>query len=501
MIGMDVWVKIKALRAQGLGAKKIARQLGIGKQTVRRYLRQEHVPRYKPRASKIDPYREEIRQRVEQGLTGTRILREIRELGYTGRYSILTDYIRTFRPQPPAMASVRFETLPGQQAQVDWSDFGEITIDGQTYRLSCFAMVLGWSRAQYIEFTISQTLDVFLTCHERAFRFFGGCPKEILYDNLKSVALHRCGRAVEFNSKFLEFAGYYGFEPKLCWPRRAQTKGKVERNFQYVEKDFFLGKNLSTLAEYNREARVWMDTVANCRIHGTTKERPCDRLEQERPHLIAIANQPEFDCAVLHIRKVSRDCMVSFEANRYSVPYRLAGQTVFVYADPERLRVQFDDQWVATHVRVHGKGQMVMAAQHYQGLIPRLADRSWEQCQHEFQALGPHAAEYLAGLTKAHKGNARYHAEKVLRLGDEYSNEQIDAALAQALQYGAWGSRSIENICRQQRAQRAPVAEIVAPVELAATGLVQAPLLEITVQKRDLSVYAAVAEGGGVHAD
>src|SRR5712692_3203594 len=303
--------------------------------------------------------------------------------------------------------------------------------------------------------------------------------------NLKSVVLHRCGRAIEFNRKFLEFAGYYGFAPKACAPRRTQTKGKVERNFQYVEKDFFLGQNLTTVEDYNRAAGVWMDTIANCRVHGTTQERPCDRLAVEREHLLPMADKPEFDCSILHLRKVSRDCMVSFEANRYSVPYALAGQVVYVYADPERLRVRFKDQWVATHARVHGKGQMICEPQHYEGLVRRQEDRNWEQVRAEFLQLGGHAADYLEGLVQSQKGNARYHAERIVRLKEDHTAEQIDQALEQALRYGALGFRTIANICRQRKALRAQMGQLPA-VDLAATGLVRCPLLEIAVQKRDL---------------
>lgn len=492
---MEIWVKIRALRAQGLGVKKIARQLGIGKGTVRKYLRQEHYPGYRQRLSKLDPFREEIRKRVDQGLTGARILREIREQGYQGGYTILTDFIRTFRPGPEERASVRFETPPGYQGQVDWSDFGEVIIGGEKKRLSCFAMVLSWSRAQYIEFTLSQTLEVFLQCHINAFHYFAGVPCETVYDNLKSVVISRCGRAVEFNRKFLDFAGYYGFEPRPCWPGRARTKGKVERNFQYVDKDFFLGKEFTSLEDLNREARTWLDTVANCRIHGTTNERPFDRLAQEREHLIKIDGREDFDCSLIQIRKVSRDCMVSFEANRYSVPYRLAGQMVFVYASKDHITVRFDGQVVASHQRVYGKGQIVCDGQHYQGLIKPPKCRNLEEVKKEFLELGPNASSYLDGLIQTHKGNARYHAEKILRLKEDYSLEEINQAFDQALNYRAFGFRYIENICHQRRTLRGKIPYLPQQVNLALTGLLRCPLFEIAVERRDLALYAQVAEG------
>jgi hypothetical protein len=213
--------------------------------------------------------------------------------------------------------------------------------------------------------------------------------------------------------------------------------------------------------------------------------------------LIGLEGRPDFDCAVMEIRKVSRDCLISFEANRYSVPYSLAGQTVFVYARKDQLEIRFNGQLMACHRRVQGKGRMILAQHHYQGLRAPNPERTLPQIQGEFLQLGPHAGSYLEGLIHTHKGNARYQAEKILRLQPAYRAEQIDQALAHALSYGAFGWRPIENILKQQSFRPGHVQGW--PV--AATTLVRCPLVEIAVEQRPLQVYAQVAEGRTVYAD
>lgn len=233
MIRLEEWVDIVALHRQGHGIKMIARHAGISRNAVRRALRRGGPPLYEraPRPSKLDPFKDYLVQRLTEfpELSCERLLGEIRIRGYTGGRTILKDFTFPYRRRRREPI-VRFETAPGDQAQVDWSDLGVHLIDGHPTKLYLFAMVLGYSRCLFAEVVTRTDTDTLITCHRRAFTYFGGTTRTILYDNMKTVVIQRgAGGDHHFNPKFLDFAGCVGFAPKLCRPYRAKTKGKVER--------------------------------------------------------------------------------------------------------------------------------------------------------------------------------------------------------------------------------------------------------------------------------
>ncbi len=287
MLVLEEAVEIRVLRRQGKSIREIARVLEVSRNTVRRYLRVERLPRYEreTRPSKLDPYKHYVDERVKAAapdwIPATVLLRELRALGYPGGYSILKDHLATLRPLAKPEPLVRFETDPGRQMQVDFA-----TIRRGRDRLSVFIATLGWSRATYLEFVTD----------ERAFYFFGGVPREVLYDNMRTVVsdrdrygpgLHR------YNRTFLDFAHHHGFVPRLCRPYRAKTKGKVERFIRYLRASFYvpLASQLSPEGlkvdrdTANARAGTWLREVANARVHATTGEVPLVRLELERERL------------------------------------------------------------------------------------------------------------------------------------------------------------------------------------------------------------------------
>jgi transposase len=242
MITLEEWVMINHLHKQGVPKARIARELGLDPRTVDRAISLDEHPERKrqSRSSILDPYKDFIKQRLgKYDLTATRILREIQEQGYPGSYTIVKDYVRQVKGAKPKPAFVRFETEPGEQAQMDWSNFGWIEVDSKRMRLWCFSMVLGYSRTLYIEFTHSQNLVALGQAHINAFRYFGGVTHSILYDNMTTVALSREGKEIDWNPQFMDFAQYYGFVPRLCLPGRKETKGKVERPYSYIRSSFF----------------------------------------------------------------------------------------------------------------------------------------------------------------------------------------------------------------------------------------------------------------------
>ncbi|MBE3584426.1 MAG: IS21 family transposase [Limnochordaceae bacterium] len=271
--------RLYELHGEGRSIREIARTLGVSRNTVRRYLRSPEVLRPAPRAprgSKLDPYKEFIRQRVAEGVENCVVLlRELKAQGYTGSYTLLKEFVRPLRRGRSAPVTVRFETSPGQKAQVDWDSCAYTLPDGSVRRKWVFAMVLSWSRAVYVEFTDRADTATFIRCHLNAFRYFGGVPETCLYDRTRLVVLGLDEHGEpQWNERFLDFALRVGFAIRLCQGYRPQTKGRVESAIKYIKGNFWPVVRFTDLEDLNRQALAWCDTVANVRIHGTTHERP-----------------------------------------------------------------------------------------------------------------------------------------------------------------------------------------------------------------------------------
>ena len=297
MLVAEEAVEIRVLSKQGKSIRDIARLLKVSRNTVRRYIRGEGLPRYerKTRPSKLDDYKQYIAERVRaaapEWIPATVLLRELRALGYTGGVSILKDHLATLKPVARPEPLIRFETEPGRQMQADFA-----TIRRGKDRLAVFIATLGWSRATFVEFVTDERMETLLGCHERAFFYFGGVPREVLYDNMRTVVTERdrYGPGLHrYNRTFLDFAHHHGFVPRLCQPYRPRTKGKVERFIRYLRASFYvpLASQLSpeglTVDRDTANARVgtWLREIANARVHATTGEIPAVRLEQERERL------------------------------------------------------------------------------------------------------------------------------------------------------------------------------------------------------------------------
>ena len=229
-------------------------------------------------------------------LNTRKLLRELKARGYQGGLTQLILYVQPYRTSREERAVLRFETLPGQQAQVDWGSFGYISHEGRQQRLYAFVMTLGYSRMLYLEFTTRTDVSIWLRCHQHAFEYFGGVPEEMLHDNLKTAVLSRgAGGKIHWNARYLDFALYYGFTPYPCKPYRAQTKGKVERMMGYVRQNFWVGTHFVDLDDLNGQGLEWLASVANVRLHGTTGVPPLSRMSEEnaaRLTAAALRHQP-----------------------------------------------------------------------------------------------------------------------------------------------------------------------------------------------------------------
>jgi transposase len=356
---------IKLLLKQGLSQREIARRTGLSRNTVAR-LAAQPTPRLYSRpapGSILDPFKPYLRERFEAGpLSAVRLLEEIRPLGYSGGVHLLREFLATLRTEQRrrARATIRFETPPGEQGQVDWCHCGSFAGPlGEPVKVYAFVMVLGFSRMTYVEFTTSMELPELLHGHQAAFTFFGGCPRELLYDNMAQVKLPH---SAQWNPLFLDFAQHYGFAPRTCRVRRPRTKGKVERTIGYLQENFLAGRSFADLAELNAQGQHWLEHTANVRVHATTGKRPVDLLPLEQ--LTPLAEVRPYPLGRRSARKVSAEGVVHLDRSTYSVPPDYVGKTVLVEEGELQIRIRCDEMIIAEHRKAERPGQQVVAPEH-----------------------------------------------------------------------------------------------------------------------------------------
>ena len=305
----------------------------------------------------------------EDNYSAVLIHEKLIEKGLDIGYTIVREYVASKKKELNRKATIRFETMPGLQGQVDWGFFENYKVyeNGEYKKLYCFLMVLGFSRMRYIEFVTDMSTDTLIKCHSNAFRYFGGYPKEILYDNMKQVVIKRLLKQEnsELNKQFEDYAGFYGFKPILCRPYRGrQTKGKVERTVKYVRENFMIGRKYNSLDDLNAQAISWCNKI-NSKVHGTTNKIPFDVLPCEK--LLPIKREFIFD--KLNIRKVEKDCLVSYKGNKYSVPAEYALKEVTVLSLNNLLAIYYNGKQIATHKLSYDKNTMNVNKEHYKSLI------------------------------------------------------------------------------------------------------------------------------------
>lgn len=361
------------LHRQGLKVAVIARQVGVDRKTVRKYIaRGLEPPCYGPRlprARTIDEHVAYLRARLEQypGLTAQRLLREIAARGYGGCYSMVRDEVRALRPAGGGKGfAVRFETLPGEQAQVDFAQFRVSFTDepGVVHIVWLFSIVLGYSRLIWGRFAHRQTMQTVLACHKAAFEAFGGVPRQILYDRMKTAVIGEdADGQVVYNRTLGELAHHYGFLPKACRPYRPETKGKVERPFRYIREDFFLGGVFCNIDDLNLQFKGWLGDVANPRLHATTGRVVNEAFAEESPTLLPLPLIP-FGAVLKLDRRISCEGMVSVGGNYYSVPDATRRRLVEVHSMADEIRIFEGDQLIATHALLDGRRQRSLLAGH-----------------------------------------------------------------------------------------------------------------------------------------
>lgn len=461
----DLVSKIVALFHGGASVRRIARSLGVSRRTVDKALAQVEQargagpapPAKAARGSLLDAYEPAIADLLARypEITVERVHEELRRLGYTGGYTILSGRVRRMRPRPVVAPVRRFETAPGLQAQMDYSSYDLDFTDEGRRRVHAFSYVLGYSRRQYLHFVESQDFATTIREHIRAFDHLGGVAATCLYDNMEVVVSGYDGDEPVYNPKFLAFAAHYGFRPVACRPRRPQTKGKVERPFGYVESSLLGGRTFRGLGHLNETAAWWLAEVADVRDHRQTKARPIDRHAEERPHLLPLPARP-FDASEVVYRTVDAEGFVVYRQNFYSVPWRLIGQDVAVRVTEDELMIHDRAFLEAARHRLFPRtaaGQRCHCRDHEP---PRDAQRRSEQLAGRFAEFGAAGTRFLEGLLAAHRFG-KNQAERVLSLTATYSRSDVLAALERAVRYGAFSLAAVERILAARGRPKAPL--------------------------------------------
>jgi len=360
MLSQEDYIVIKTLKARGVYQTDIAAELGVHPRTVSRALKRGSAPTMpkQKRSSKLDPYKAQIDQLLSEGVWNTVvILREIQAAGYDGKITIVRAYVTPKRALRPSKATVRFETPPGRQLQSDWGQIVTV-VAGQEVKVDFIVNTLGYSRRFHFWCTDSQDAEHTYEGLVRSFEYFGGVTEEVLVDNQKTAVItHANGQEAQFNPRFVDLAGCYGFQPRACQPYRARTNGKDERMVGYVKQNFFVRyRAFDSVEQMNLLAEHWLAEEADQRLHGTVREVVSERFARELPALQPLP-AVRYDTAYYETRRVSWDSYVEVRGNRYSVPDQLAGQAVTVRIGLDDLFQVYAGEQLVTQHRLQARAE------------------------------------------------------------------------------------------------------------------------------------------------
>lgn len=439
----------------------IAEELGLHHDTVARAIEAERfvsVGEGRITASILDPYKPFIHDTLAQHprLRASRLFDMIKARGYTGSQVVVRRHVRTVRPLPRE-AFFKLETMPGEQGQVDWASFGKIQIGSAQRSLSCFVMVLSYSRAIYARFVLDQTMESFVRCHVLGFEALGGVPRVVLYDNLKSVVLDRVGEHVRFHPRLLELAGHYHFAPKPCAPYRGNEKGKVERAIQYLRHSFFAARRYTSVADLNGQLAEWIHRVAFARPRPQDPDRKSvrDAFAEERPRLLALPEHP-FACDVVRAVQSGKTPYVRFDLNDYSIPAELVRKPLTLIASETEVRLCDGSVEIARHPRSYDRARRVEDQAHLEALAHDKQRAAELRGRDRLTAAAPRASTLLeqVALRGGHLGGT---TARLLRLLDREGPRELDIAIGQALTRGAASAEAVGAVLDQRRrARKAP---------------------------------------------
>lgn len=485
---MEIREIIRHIR-EGRSDRQIGKDLKVDRRTVKRYrqwaesqglmagalpdheslLKQldESLPEKRPpqNASKALPYREKIEQLLGEQVKVTAIHDRLKEQGYSGSYASVLRLAQQIRPKS-MKTCVRKESAPGEEAEVDFGYVGMmLDEEGNAHKAWAFVMVLSWSRHMYVEFVWDQKVETWLKCHRNALAYFGGVPKRLVIDNLKSAVTQAMWDAPQVQQAYRECAEHYGFLILPCRPRTPEHKGKVEGGVGYVKGRFMGGKDQQRLSQANQEVRRWCQEAAGMRIHGTSKKQPMIQFETvEKAHLKALPQTP-YDLAIWKQVKLHRDCHIVFEGSYYSAPFRLVGQSLWVCAGTQQVRLYNTVyELMATHERARQPGERKTHPDHYpQEKLPGLM-RTREQCLEQAEALGQAVQQVVAAILSDPALDTVHQAGRLLGLCEHYGQERLEAACQRALKYADPSYKTIKGILKSTLEQEIQSPLVQLPV-------------------------------------
>jgi transposase len=457
---VGLWAEIRRLaEIEKLSGWAISRRLHCSRHTVAAALHLDQPParQVMPRASLLDAYKAKIDVLVAKypDLSAVRVHEEIARgpEGYQGSTTLIRRYLRTTRPaRGRVYQEVHYE--PAQAMQIDWGECGRVQVGATTRKVSVFVAVLCYSRLTFIEFALSQRKAEFYRSLVHALEFFGGSPRAVIFDNLKTAVLNGSGRAACFHPEFLALCGYFCLQPVACERRDPESKGITEGGVRYVKHNALAGRaeELIRFEDYLALASYWRDQVANVRIHETTRERPTDRFERERALLRPLPTIP-FDTDEIVPAVVTPHARIKFDGNRYSAPPQWVRRPVSIRANRDEVRVLHEGQVVAQHVRSYERGKLIVLPDHRTAALA-LRHRSRKTAlEHAFDALGPEACQFHLHLRRQ-PVKTGVHLRRLLGLAQLYGAAELLSAMTRAMELAAYDAASVENLLLAERRRR-----------------------------------------------
>jgi len=476
---MDRWVEIQSLHNQGLSNRAIANKLNISRNTVRKALGEKSPSLPRVSFHKIVPYQDTITQMLNQRLIGTRILHTLKHQGYQGGTSAFYEFLNHLKESMAKVnqkATVRYETLPGVQAQFDWSIY-HIPFGGNLTRVVVYNLLLSYSRRKFYWPALKENQDVVFEAIEQGFARFGGGVKEILVDNARVFVEDSRRSHFKWNTRFFSFCRHYRIIPKACAVRRPQTKGKVERPFYYLEQHFIKGNPFFSFDDFSKRLLLFNDEL-DLRVHHTLGMSPLERFEEEKKALSPLPVEG-FLGKFTMFRKVSQDCLISYDGSRYSAPWVYAGKEVGLRVSQGVTLEIFSTrgELLTTHRLTSRKGSVVVEHEHYAGLRKQTF-RPLVHSKERFLEEFPDQALFLEKLCAQYKWNAHLHLRGVLDLLRFYSKAEMKKAFQIGLEYNTFSLHVIRGILEKYSPLKIE--------EPSVSTLVEVPKL---VFKRDLSQY------------
>lgn len=470
----------------------IAKQVGVHHTTVRRVLRRAGLAVDEPqrRRSMADPFVPFIEETLKEypQLTASRLHQMVKERGYPGGPDHFRVIVARYRPRRPAEAYLRLRTLPGEQAQVDWGHFGKLKIGRALRQLMAFVVVLSWSRQIFLRFFLGAQAANFTRGHIEAFNAFGGVPRVLLYDNLKSAVLERYGDAIRFNPKLLELAAHYRFEPRPVAVARGNEKGRVERAIRYIRNSFFAARDFTDIDDLNAQADAWCNGVsADRRCPEDRSMTVREALVVERPRLLELPGAP-FPADERAEAAVGKTPYVRFDLNDYSVPANCARRVLHVHASLGTVRILDGNDVVAEHARTFSKGEVVEDASHVEALVASKRKARKHRAQDRLQAAAPSSTELLVAMAErgANLGSA---TSQLCRLLDKHGGPALEEAVAEAVQRNAMHVAAVQQVLERNR-------HLLGQPPALAVDLPQDPRVrDIVVKPHRLDSYDTFQEG------